>query len=372
MDMTEERIKKLLQEVESKKRLEATLHNADNNATSPFWHILQQNLDEAYNCAYHIIGNEQKAFDLTREVFVTAHSLQSTLRSETVSKKWIMKTIRQRAICKKKTWPQKVFASVKTVKTRFFRKNLVFEPNQKTCEKIRDFLVDYLNDELNSSDTGHVKTHLKQCRACQEEYEELRYATQQIQSVLNPMKAPAELRQQINEKITEREQTPVRLVLTLPRLATAAASFIILIVAGLSYYNIIQELHKMETQMRKINQTSMETRIRSLRGLPADARLFDGQDIVIVTGKQASEGFSPEEAYAALADSLTDPIQTRFILAPGNIESIKTELQEKLQAENVKIIEEHDKTEEPFTMQIISVEIPTTTEPIKIIIIQKK
>ncbi len=369
MDITEERIKKLLQEVENKKRLEATLNNADKNATSPFWHILKQNLDEAYNCAYHIIGNEQKAFNITRDVFVTAHRLQSTLRSETILKKWVMRTIRRRAIHKKKRWSQKVFASVKA---RFFGKNLVVEQAQKVCEKIRDSLVDYLNGELNSSDTEHVKTHLKQCRACQEEYKALQYATQQIQSVLNPIHAPAELRQQINEKITEREQTPVRLVLTLPRLATAAASFIILIVAGLSYYNIIQELHKMEAQMRKINQTSMETRIRSLRGLPADARLFDGQDIVIVTGKQASEGFSPEEAYAALADSLTDPIQTRFILAPGNIESIKTELQEKLQAENVKIIEEHDKTEEPFTMQIISVEIPTTTEPVKIIIIQKK
>ncbi len=41
------------------------------------------------------------------------------------------------------------------------------------CDKIRDLMSGYLDNELDKTDTEHMETHLEQCESCRNDFEEM-------------------------------------------------------------------------------------------------------------------------------------------------------------------------------------------------------
>ncbi len=359
--MTEERIQAVLREVDEESHLSDSRHRTSDDNNAPFWHFMQRELDDAYTFALQLTGNERQASEIIHDVFVSAHDLYAALRNKRGLRPWIRRRIRQRVKQAKLSPFSRIYQFIHTWMSH----------RKQTCqEHSRKSLLEYANGELTPAEQDEVESHLTQCAVCRAAYQELQQTVTHVTAVLKPIEAPAALRQRIQATIAARKQRSRRSFAPVLKLVSVTAFLLVVCISGVAYFNFFQQLHRAEQHTREMTQSSAESKIRQIRGLPDETSLFDGQDVIILTGELASEDMSPETTYDALTDKIADPRRTRFVVTSGSFESVRHELDERLETSRGRIVEERIEYTDQFVAAILSVQLPDLAAPVRIILLR--
>lgn len=340
MSMDREYLRKLLQDRERQQQQEQQLEQLGQQTQRSFQHVLLRSLDAAFTLAYHLLQeDESRALALVRRVFADAYRLHSSIHSETALQHWVFRTIQRRAA--QQPWPARIASGLKHLFSFDLlarKKPLIIE--EERHQRFRDAIQGALDGELSPAEHTELERHLRQCPACQQEYAQSQAGILRLRTLLRPVPAPEQLWTTIRRDIARLETAPRMASRGLMHAAAVAASLIFLVLAGLSYYHTRQHLELLENQVRAatLKEQIQDAQLYGPRSLPLESILFDGQDIVILTGALASDGFSFPSVYSVLHDVINDPRQTHFLRVSGDISSLTAALRAKIEAQQGKII----------------------------------
>jgi DNA-directed RNA polymerase specialized sigma24 family protein len=204
MNLTNEDLTQLLHESDRKRQeLIDRCHHRDRQAFNQF---IQNYQDDIFSHVYQMMGKKEEAFEITRDVFVTAYKSFSTFHGETSVEVWLFKIAEryiQATLCARKKWYKRIFPVPTSGQHQETTEPEKYPDQECTSEEPDELLIAYIDGELSEFESKRVEKLLEEDGDYRQEYEEL----QKIDTLLQFFKrtsAPVDLRVHINAKLDEK------------------------------------------------------------------------------------------------------------------------------------------------------------------------
>ncbi len=324
-----------------------------------FDQLIRRYQDNAYTYVKQIVKDDEKAFNATRDTFVSAYKTISHFRGELSVKAWLLR-IAERQVFKVSGKGYMAFLPLRLY--QWFQQMLETEERSKEasksegveCKELRGLFSAYLDSELNTSEITRVEAHLASCEPCRLEYEELEEAVDLVQA-FGLMSAPAHLHRQIIVELNR--ETPWEKCIaylkkftenspfSVSKLASVAATIVIVFLV-MSYYTQREQILRLETQLR------------ATRGVDSGSPEITLNTFMIFTGKIVSEEM-PTEAAEYVWNLLPEPDKApepQFI--PGDITSVGNEIADRIRLMQGNIAEDLVFQEKNLSIRKITAELP--------------
>ncbi len=360
MNLTDKEIQQLLQKHDQKtKDLIEGCRNGDRKAFNQF---VRQYQDDIFSHVCQMMGDDQHARHITRDIFVKAYKSFSTVHNETPINVWLFKIAEdhiQSALRKRKRfeWPD-LFCLFRKTKEQEEYPERDSEP-----KSINDLLTAYMDGELSDFDTKRVEEEVEKNPDYRQEYKTF----QQVDNLLrfhSQQHAPTDLRFQISAKLDEktflekvyegieefRAQVQERRLLSHPQIVAIAAS-IIMVFSGMLVYQYNQ------IQIQRIRINELETQGGLLSRSGETSQELSGDSFVILTGKLAPQTMSLKEVQD-VASMTSEPAHTEFPFISGDIEKLRILVKERINAMRWKIREDRMFEKNGLIIWKLSAEIP--------------
>ncbi len=305
-----------------------------------FHQLSRRYRDNVYTYITHVVQDEQKAFDVTRNVFREAYKNISRFQEEEPLKVWLLKIAENqiRKISRQTEEPPDELP--KTGGTE--------------CEEIHDLLSGYIDDELSESEIIRVEDHLAACAQCYSEYEQLQEAVDLVHT-FGPMRAPTNLQREIEAALDTKplwepflsyfKSLTKMFLYPVPQIATAAAAIALIVLVTLSSSQR-EQIRQLETQLRAV---------RTAIVIPTEE--ITPTTFVIFTGKIVSEEM-PLEAGEYASSIISEPEKAEQWFIPGNIADTSDKIAEYLRSIQGKITADQPISHNVLTIRKITAELP--------------
>lgn len=359
MNLTNEDLKEFLQEHNQQRQ--DLIKRCQNRDRQAFNQCIQNYQDSIFSHVRQMVGDDQEAYNIIRNVFVTAYTTISEFHGETSLDVWLFKIAErqiQRALDKRKTWYERIFPKHLSEQRQEQETSpeYVREPKESVCRETDKLLIQYIDGELTELESRRVEKHLKDCARCRQEFEKFR-KTDILLRFHSQLHAPPDLRFQINAAIDAIQTDQMKpfwqkisdlCPLSAAQIAAITAS-IVMIFSAMSYYDQYQQLQSMEKLLQQ-NKAGY-------RASADPSQKIIGGKFVIVTGKMVAEEMSLEEA-RFVAGMTSEPEKTDTLFIPGGIEKIGTQLEQRIDAMRWQVREDQTYREDHFTIRKILAESP--------------
>lgn len=321
--------------------------HGDNAAFNP---LIQRYIDSVFAYVSRIIPNEAQARELTRKIFVAAYQSLPRFHGETPLEIWLL-TLAERQVQRESVMLVTWYANI--LYAWLLRRKHPSELSKQRaidCQTIRDDLSAYIDGELSEPEARQVETHVRQCAACAQEFDELQDTVNLLQSS-GRRTAPPELRAQILSDIEAyvpfwKKWFTVQIAPGMQATAVVAA-MLLLFLGGVSYR---QEIQRLNAQLQR--QSSGE------RGAYPGSEASPGvKKIVILTGKLVSQGMALD--VSGVVNEI-QPDETKMI--PGSINELVPAISQQLRVSYAEDIAAPAPTyKNAFVIQQISADVPANS-----------
>lgn len=172
--------------------------NRDRQAFNQF---IQNYQDDIFSHVRQMMGNKHEAFDITRDVFVTAYKSFSTFHGETSVEVWLFKIAEryiQAALRPRKKWYERIFPTSDQQQETVGPEK--YSGYDRDSEDSDELLIAYIDGELSEFESKRVEKLLEEDGDYRREYEELQKVDTLLQ-FFNRIPTPPDLRVQVNAQI---------------------------------------------------------------------------------------------------------------------------------------------------------------------------
>lgn len=204
MNLTNKDFAQLLQESDRKKQeLIDRCRGGDRRAFNQFIRNYQ---DDIFSHVHQMMGNKEGAFEITRDVFVTAYKSFSTFHGETSVEVWLFKIAErsiQAALRGQKKWDERISPGHISDHQQDSAGPERYPEQARASKEPDELLIAYIDGELSEFESKRVEKRLEEDGYYRREYEEL----QKVDTLLQFFKqavAPPDLQVQINTKLDEK------------------------------------------------------------------------------------------------------------------------------------------------------------------------
>lgn len=353
MSLTNEALQQLLHDHDRKQQvLLERCRNGDRQAFTQFMLAYQ---DALFGHVFQRVQDDKHACVIVRDVFVEAFQKIAAYHGETSIDAWLFTMAERRiqqTLSKRKTWYERLFP----IRPSELSQQQPSPEVEKICEEIENFLLAYMDGELNESEILRVEDHLERCEHCRQAYKQLQ-KTDTLLRFSSVKQAPAGLRVQINTaldalQISQKQSFWHKIADMCPlsgsQLAAIAAS-IAMIFSALVYYTQYQQLYTMRALLQ-------QTQTRN-GGIIEPSQTSPGGKFVILSGAITPESLSLQEA-RIVAGITSDPENTQTLFISGKREDLESAIENRIHAMRWKIVADQVFQEHPLTIRKITAEIP--------------
>lgn len=204
MNLTNEDLTQLLHESDRKRQeLIDRCQHGDRQAFNQF---IQNYQDDIFSHVYQMMGKKEEAFEITRDVFVTAYKSFSTFHGETSVEVWLFKIAEQyiqTTLRGRKKWYEGIFPVRTSDQQQEIAEPGKYPDQESASEEPDELLIAYIDGELSEFESKRVEKLLEEDGDYRQEYEEL----QKVDTLLQFFKqtsTPVDLRGRINAKLDEK------------------------------------------------------------------------------------------------------------------------------------------------------------------------